>query len=802
MTGRYRNIMFTLFFALVLPNALRAQEDNASDGALYHSASVYYVTLHDATGETVNSKYAATDGIVKAFVGGTLRGASQWQQTDNDEGVFVIRVWGNEADEATATFRLQDHGVEYEISSQPFAQGEEGTYGSPSEPIAMTIIPVTGISLPFSAVTLKQTETVSVKPTLLPANHSELTTDLKYEYSCNSTAFSVSNNGMITGVSVGQGIVTVRVTPGNFTAEATIHVEAGQPYVAVTEIRNNMASTSITMTEGDHLQLDYSIVPDNATNKAVSFKNDYDIVDILQETETALPTLVAKKAGKSTLTVISADNTQITLTYIITVEERIVPDVTLTFEVQQLTASKLHDTMLTIVKKADDVVYPDLTDLVFSTVQNGEAAATATRADATGLRWNIRGLYVGRHTVKIKYNGKEQAATCTLEIPAEITFRNGWDWISLYTATPYSLTDNAGDYLQSLRTDDQNRIIEIRSQKATLYYDGEFGYFGDLTTLTAADGAYKMKSTYEAANETSKVLNLGTTPGGQQAADMMPQVTTGYTWIAYPHEHSHKVSTLHDVLAATASPGDMIIGRDAFLEYDGASWQGSLKTFEAGRGYIYYTENSTPFRLDWGDYYMSREHDANAAARDIDISVDALWQYDALKYASSMPVVAQLTDRPSADGVVVGAFVNGECRGRAVADSQGLLFLSVTGNPGERVSFKIYDTASAHCYDLEQTVTFGSHKGSLRAPLLLDGEATGIGTAQSEPLSITFDGTTIKVGGATSQQQPSVTVYNMAGHIILTSAAASTVPVGQLPKGVYVVKATCGRSATTIKIAK
>ena len=804
MTGRFRNHIVLLLLCLsVLPKLLRAQGYTIPDRPPYHAASIYYVTLQNADGVPVNSQYADVEGAIGAFVGSELRGTSQWMTTVGNDGIFMVRVWGDNNDPATATFRLHDQlGLEYQISSQPFAKGEEGNYGTPSNPIAMTITPVTGISLPFTKVTLKQAETTSAKPTMLPANHSTLLTDVQYTYSSDAAAFTVSSNGIITGVGVGQGIVTVKVTPGNFTAQATVNVEAGIPYVAVTEIKNNMTSNTLTMTEGDKLTLNYSVLPDNATNKAVSFKNNYSIIDIQQETETSLPTLIAKKAGKDTLTVIAADNEQITLTYYINVKERVIPDITLTFASQQLTASKLHDTTLTLSKGANDEVVADRVELVFPKASNGEPVATATMADATGLKWNVRGQYVGQYTVKVKYNGKEQSTTCTVSIPGEITFRNGWDWISLYTTAAYPLTNNSGDYLQTLTTNDKNRIIEIRSQQATVFYDATFGHFGDLKELTATDGAYKIKSIYEDENEATKVFNIGTTPGGKDIAAKMPQVESGYTWIGYPHERDHKLATLQKNLAATANEGDMIIGREAFLEYDGAEWKGSLKTFEAGKGYIYYTKATKPFRLDWGDYYMASDIDNSVAAREMAPIGNLNWQYDALQYASSMPVVAQLTNGPVASGTAVGAFFNGECRGYAFADSQGLLFLSVTGNAGERISFMLCDVASGCCYETEQTVTFGTPKGSLRAPLMLSVNPAGISIAQAAPIAITFDGTDISVSGASAQQPLTVSVYNMAGRNVLTTVGHSIVSLAHLAKGIYAVKATCGRTTTTIKIAK
>lgn len=795
-----------LFCLSVLPTALRAQGYHLSDRLPYHAASVYYVTLQNAAGEPVNSQYSDTEGAIGAFVGDELRGASQWMATDGRNGIFVVRVWGDETDEATASFRIRDkRGLEYMMGTQPFAKDQEGTYGTPSAPIAMTIEPVAGISLPFSEITLQQGTTYSVQPSLIPEGHTTLLTKISYTYSSDVAAFSVSEGGMITATALGEGKLTVKTTPGDLTAQATVKVEAGTQHVAVEEIKNNMASASIEMTEGEKLLLDFSVLPANATNKAVSFRNDYSIIDIVQDTETSPVTIIAKKAGKDTLTIVSTDKPQITLTYYITVKERIVPDITLSFSTQTVNLSRLHDTVLTIAKKETDEVVADRVQLVFATVANGEPVATAVMADGSGLKWNVRGQYVGQYTVKIRYNGKEQTSTCTVNIPGEVTFRNGWDWISLYTAYSYPLTDNNGDYLASLYTNDKNHIIEIRSQKAVVSHDATFGFFGDLTQLTAADGAYKVNSTYESANDGAKVLNIGTTPGGSSLAAMMPQVAKGYTWIGYPHEHNHLLASMQKSLSATATEGDMIIGREAFAEFNGLSWQGSLKTFEAGKGYIYYTENDTPFQLDWGNYYMASDTNG-AAARSMDSDGAAAramadeplpWQYDALKYQSSMPVVAQLSA-----GMAVGAFVDGECRGCAVSDAEGLAFLSVSGNPGERVSFMLCDERSGRISQASETAVFGAPQGSLRAPLMLTGDTSAISTAQAAALGIHFDGSCITVSGATTGQPLTVSVYNMAGRNVLTTTGHTTVSLQGMAKGIYTVKAGCGHTANTIKIAK
>ena len=160
--------------------------------------------------------------------------------------------------------------------------------------------------------------------------------------------------------------------------------------------------------------------------------------------------------------------------------------------------------------------------------------------------------------------------------------------------------------------------------------------------------------------------------------------------------------------------------------------------------------------------------------------------------------------------MTVGAFVGGECRGYATVEDQGLLFLSVTGNPGERVSFMLYDPTTGNCEPLEQTVVFGAPQGRLRTPLMLSADATGMeqgawGKGQDvsgERLEITFDGTDVSVNGASPQQPLTISVYNLCGRTMLTTTGSSVVSLAGLSRGVYMVKATCGRAVTTIKIAK
>ena len=803
MVGRYKSILVIILSCLsVLPLALRAQGYQTEDWRQqYHASSVYYVTLQNAAGENINSQYATVDGAIGAFVGSELRGTSQWMPTGSraGQGVFFIRVWGGKDDPSTATFRLRDQlGLEYQIGSQEFSQDEEGAYGSPSAPVSFTVVPVTGITLPATEITLKVGDTHTLQTTLTPEGHSALLTALSYTYSSNSAAFTVSSSGIISADAVGQGKVTVKTSPGNFTAEATVKVEAAPEKIHVTEIRNNMASNQIEMEEGDELLLDFSVLPENATDKAVKFTNDYDIVDIKQETESSPVTIVAKKAGEDVLTVISVDNEQATLTYNITVKKKVipvtkievtpatldayvgetynftlkvlpetatnksleatventavidldadnqqitakavgtskvtfrakdgsdveavmtvtvraVPEVTLSFATQTLTASKLHDRVLTLTKGGNADFLPSRVELVFSKAANGEPAATATMADETGLKWNVRGHYIGSHTIKIKYNGKEQAASCQMNTPAEYSIIPGWDWISFYAAPSAGLALPGILNSISAGTNDVWRVNEIRSQQQFIHYDLTHGYFGDLAALTATGGSYRFLTSNTNDNVGTLEFSVGYDKLSKASLDQ--QLVPGYTWIAYPYELDHSIERLVTELSAVATNDDMIIGRDGFAVYNGEEWIVTENfVLQAGKGYVYYNAGKSEKTLRWTSSNLTPDPAPVASRQDAHSRV-------MYRHPETMAVVAMVSDQTVPEGSAVRAYVGQELRGEAALKADGRCNMAVAGSLGETVAFVLVNEANGLETPLPQSVAFAQKAGSPKAPLLLD----------------------------------------------------------------------------------
>ena len=794
---RYRLIIVACFSVIFI--SLRMQAYTINDDGRDHRSSVYYLTLSGDDGINISSQYAAKAGAVGAFINDELRGVSEPFNTP-DGMVLMLRVWGAEEDgQATQVhFRLQSGMLEYELGILSFAANDQGesTFGQPSSPIAIDFRPLTGISLSTSNVSVLAGRSQLVESKLLPLDHTDVLTPITYLFNSSAdNVFSVESEGnscRIKGLKRGTGTLSVQAMVGaTVLFETTVPVSVLTESVPVTSIRNDMPSETIETMPGMDFKLAYTVLPENATNREVYFiLGDatllYYITDDYGQT-----TFHAVKSGKTSITVVSVDNEQITQTYTVVIKEQKNP--VFGFAQSAFTLSKLRDATITLT--VDGYYAPDQLELVVDSVKTGIPAVTVVGNDATRLQWTLRGLFVGQYQAYIRYGGRLQEAVCRVDIPAEIGFDNGWDWVSVFVPTSCVLVDEkTGAWASTLNIDENNKVIEIRSQHGAVFNDGKLGLFGDITHLTAADGFYKIKSNYDNDHSVAKVFNFGVMSDGKAVAAMMPDVKYGYTWICYPHEQNHALSTLQSYLSETATEGDMIIGRDAFLEFDGEKWVGSLKMFEFGKGYIYYTENEKPFRLNWGDYYLPVENVVAPAQAQP-------WRYDARQYVGNMPVVAMITGILDANRYSLGAFVGDECRGYGVPDidCDNRWFVSVTGNPGDIVRFRLYDNLTGRYVDLDESVPFGTGIGSLRLPFTINGTPAGIQTESVESLALAYHNEAIIVNGNTAPV--TINVRNMSGRVVLSSTSAVT-RTDCLPSGVYVVTVSDGSTRKSLKITK
>ena len=438
---------------------------------------------------------------------------------------------------------------------------------------------------------------------------------------------------------------------------------------------------------------------------------------------------VALKAGTYTLLVTCTENPKATAE----IEVVVLTPVKITFPAN-LTLSKFKETEVAMTLVEGDNFDPELIEIQMNYYSDimvpGLDPITYYATSEDNLTWNFLANLVGYCDMAVLYNGEymqnEDGDEYTqITVPVEIPFNNaGWDWI--YMPTYYELLNEDGSYKSWMNQDKNNRIIDLRSQTALLYNDDTYGLFGSISSMDAWSGMYKIKAAYENPEDAMFVSDK------EIYWEMFnPTVKRGYNWIGYPCEWDITIDQFNTLNEwNNPSDGDKIIGKTGFAEYDAVEglWLAQEGfTLQAGKGYLYYSNNEEENELNLIYRYESAEEVRLPRQAAASRQFNNVWKYDAGAFADNMAVVARIEGLENPENYSIGAFVNGECRGEGSVVSNGRMMISVAGTAGEKVSFRIYNKATGEFADVAETVKYAQTLGSLKAPLALTvPEVTGI----------------------------------------------------------------------------
>lgn len=433
---------------------------------------------------------------------------------------------------------------------------------------------------------------------------------------------------------------------------------------------------------------------------------------------------VATKAGRYTLVVTCTENPKATAEIVIVV----LTPVKITFP-SQLELSKFKDTELNLTFVEGDNFDPDLLEIqIMGSSDYISDPISYNSIDEDNLSWSMRANAVGYYDMAVVYNGEymlneDGYESTQLTVPVEIPFNHqGWDWI--YMPTYYDLLNEDGaSYKSWMNRDENNRIIDMRSQTDLLYNDDTYGLFGTIYSMEAWAGMYKIKATYENPEDAMFVGNKEI-----YWERVYPMVKKGYNWIGYPNEWDITIDQFNELNEMNRpEDGDKIIGKNGFAEFDAAEnmWFAQDGFYlQAGKGYLYYSNSEEEEKeLNFDYFTMVPEARQAAASRQL----HNVWNYDAGAFADNMAVVARIEGLENPENYSIGAFVNGECRGEGSVVSKGRMMISVAGIAGEKVTFRLYNKVTGEFADVAETVKYAQTLGSLKAPLALTvPEVTGI----------------------------------------------------------------------------
>ncbi len=416
---------------------------------------------------------------------------------------------------------------------------------------------------------------------------------------------------------------------------------------------------------------------------------------------------------------------------------------------------------------------PDKLDIYFNGSDN-EWGYTPNiyMSDDSGLKWTIEpSLLAGYYTISVYYDGEEIESDypgmnyCEVGVAAEVSFKaNGWDWIYV----PGSVEN-----LDDLNIDENNKVIEVRSQTGMLYNDPEYGFFGDIYGLGSWDGMYKIKSTFE--DDSDRYIKAG-----YYWDQCYKTLRRGYNWIGYGNEWDMTIGEFNELNEVNQfGKGDFILSKDGIAVFDAEynEWIASDNfMFEVGKGYIFYFANTPNMEIISFESYPHILFPRAARVKARKPENKSVWQYDASQFADNMGIVAELKNVDIPANYTIGAFVDGECRGKGKIVKNNIALINVTGKAGETVTFRLHNEMTGEYSDIKESAAYSMMAGSLATPLSLTADDNG---------------TTDINGVADIDEDDIVAIYTLNGQ-----------KVSEMTEGVYIIQVRENGKIVTKKVKK
>lgn len=270
-------------------------------GSQVKNVQLYNIDILDSRNDAISISKRSGDGIYNlSFKDITVNGTGKEYPNNNalnrnwGRGFFVL-IAGSPAGNGTYcnmnySNRGGNAGSNEEISAI-------GTFSwTQSSNCSGTSVPVTGVTVSPATTTLSIGATQQLTPTVAPAN----ATNKTVTYSSNNTSVAtVNGSGLVTAIASGSATITVTTQDGAKTATAVITVNSSN--VAVTSVSISPASVSLSV--GATQQLTPTVLPSNATNKAVSYTSNN--TGVATVNGSGLVTGISN--GTATITVTTAD---------------------------------------------------------------------------------------------------------------------------------------------------------------------------------------------------------------------------------------------------------------------------------------------------------------------------------------------------------------------------------------------------------------------------------------------------------------------------------------------------------------
>ncbi|MDL2314749.1 T9SS type A sorting domain-containing protein [Bacteroidales bacterium OttesenSCG-928-C19] len=264
-----------------------------------------------------------------------------------------------------------------------------------------------------------------------------------------------------------------------------------------------------------------------------------------------------------------------------------------------------------------------------------------------------------------------------------IALKQGWTWVSS------NVLNNNPAILTQMKTSLGNKGVMIKGRDG---YVQQPSWLGDLTEVSE-------KNMYLINTNAAHSLVLEGVPADPATTPIT--INKGWNWIGYIPQFNLPVK---DALASiNAKEGDLIKAQTGYATYMSGNWVGSLSSMQAGKGYMYYSESGKQTLT-----YPSQAVFSKTKSKKSEGTTKAPtshWTVDDSRFSGTLTVtgiVVHDNEALTSDQIEIAAFCNNECRGSAIQkqlkeinDSTYAGFLTVYGEQGDEIKFKVYNHTTA-----------------------------------------------------------------------------------------------------------
>ena len=254
--------------------------------------------------------------------------------------------------------------------------------GSKTDTCEVTVtakaIPVTSVSLDNGRLDLIEGEAAQLTATVLPEDATNKNVTWK---SSTPSIATVDQSGNIKAVS--EGIATITVTTEDGSKKDTCEVNVAKKVIPVTSVSLN--KNKLEMVEGEAAQLTATVLPENATNKSVTWKSSTESVATVDQNGN----IKAISGGYTYVYVITVDGNKIDSCEVI-VTKKVIPVTGVTLDKDKLglyedETVQLIPTVLPENATNKNIIWSSSNESVATVDQNGNVTAIAAGGWGPGL---------------------------------------------------------------------------------------------------------------------------------------------------------------------------------------------------------------------------------------------------------------------------------------------------------------------------------------------------------------------------------------------------------------------------------